>query len=810
MSVQLFAHNEKAYCAAVSLLNRTGKAAIVHPTGTGKSYIAFALCAANPGRPILWLSPSEYIYKTQRESLARTNPELTLSNVQFYTYAKLTMLTPQDFERIGQLNPAYIIFDEFHRCGAAVWESCVARLLSACAGAKLLGLSATSIRYLDDRRDMAEELFGGNIASEMTLGEAIVRGILPAPTYVTTVFKYQQELEKYQRRVDAQKSGSIQDANQRYLEALRRALEQADGLDTVFARHMTAKSGKYIVFCSSYEHMQEMISYAGGWFAGVNPDLHIYKAYASDPETSQAFAAFKADEGPALKLLFCIDMLNEGIHVRGIAGVILFRPTISPIIYKQQIGRALTSGDNNTPLILDIVNNFDGLVSIAAIQEEMTLAVARLTANGEGEQIVTERFEVQEQVHDARLLFERLQNSLSNSWEQYFAAASVYAAEFGNLRVPKSYTTPGGIGLGAWVLHMRLTRRGRAGGHLTPQQIERLDSIGMIWDNPLEIAWERNFDAAKAYYEQYGNLRIPATYCAPGGIKLGAWLANTRAARREGKRQSLLNAERIERLDAIGMVWDVTSEQWERNYAEAVHYYNTHGDLLVPIGHRTADGFALGRWMRNLQKSRADGLLTEAQIARLNAIGMVWGNRNELQWERMYGFAAQFYAKNGNLNIPLPYTAPGGEALGRWLARQRNCRKHPAGENAKLTPARIAKLDAIGMDWREQDPWSHRYELAVQYKKEHGNVNIPAKYKTEDGIWLGTWLSRQRALMQQGGLTLAGAEKPQGKPGKPLTEQQRRMLAALGLVPAPKTPKPVTRPHVLRGQTPPQLPLQSV
>ena len=109
---------------------------------------------------------------------------------------------------------------------------------------------------------------------------------------------------------------------------------------------ITNKSGKYIVFCANKEHIDEMISHVPEWFAGVNPDVAVYEAYSDDPGTDKAFTDFKADQGGRLKLLFCIDMLNEGVHVEGISGVILFRPTASPIIYKQQIGRALTAGDS--------------------------------------------------------------------------------------------------------------------------------------------------------------------------------------------------------------------------------------------------------------------------------------------------------------------------------------------------------------------------------------------------------------------------------------------------------------------------------
>ena len=85
VALRLFEHNEKAYHAAVRMMDQYGKAAIVHPTGTGKSYIAFKLIEENPDKVVIWLSPSEYIFKTQRESLKRNDPNFPLANVYFYT-----------------------------------------------------------------------------------------------------------------------------------------------------------------------------------------------------------------------------------------------------------------------------------------------------------------------------------------------------------------------------------------------------------------------------------------------------------------------------------------------------------------------------------------------------------------------------------------------------------------------------------------------------------------------------------------------------------------------------------------------------
>ena len=746
MALNLYEHNANAYMAACEMMDKYGKAAIVHPTGTGKSYIAFKLIEAHPNEVIIWLSPSEYIFKTQRESLLRQDQDFPLQNVRFYTYAKLMCSTPEQLGQIAEQNPTYIILDEFHRIGAEFWGESTQKLLTLCPRAKLLGLTATNVRYLDNNRDMAEELFDGHVASEMTLGEAIVRGILPAPKYVTTVFKYQQDLARYQSRVDNLRSPGIQDVNQKYLDALRRALEQADGLDKVFARHITNKSGKYIVFCSGKEHMDEMISHVPEWFAAIDTKPTVHKALSDNPATDKAFAAFKADTSNHLKLLFCIDMLNEGVHVEGISGVILFRPTISPIIYKQQIGRALTAGDSTTPLILDVVNNFEGLSSISGLQNEMTAAVQRLYANGEGDKAVTERFEVVEQVHDCRVLFEQLQSSLSSTWNHYFSEASIYYAEHGNLDIPRRYKTPMGLSLGAWLQIQRQVRNGKRAGSLTQQQIERLDSIGMRWDNYSDLVWTKGYEEAKQYYAKHGNLMVPVEWKTTDEFPLGNWISNKRTEKAAGR----LDAEKVSLLENIGMVWDAFSEKWEQGFAAAAKYYADHGNLVVPVSYTTEDGLRLGVWVRNQKQTYANGTLPPEKAERLESIGILWEQSNfDFKWNEAYEAAKLYFEENGSLNVPIGYTTPDGIALGKWVARQLYAYKSPNNSHCKLTQTRVALLEKIGMQWEKPDPWQHKYNLAWDYLQIHGNLQIPAKYKTADGIWLGRWLYDQKVLLRK-------------------------------------------------------------
>ena len=125
MGTILYKHNQTAYEAALSQLEKTKKAAVIHPTGTGKSFIAFKLCEEHPGDTVCWLSSSEYIFKTQTENwLAAGGGELP--NIRFLTYAKLTLT---EEEALKEIRPRCIVLDEFHRCGAQFWGQGVQKLL---------------------------------------------------------------------------------------------------------------------------------------------------------------------------------------------------------------------------------------------------------------------------------------------------------------------------------------------------------------------------------------------------------------------------------------------------------------------------------------------------------------------------------------------------------------------------------------------------------------------------------------------------------------------------------------------------------
>ena len=235
------------------------------------------------------------------------------------------------------------------------------------------------------------------------------------------------------------KSRAVQIEAEKYYEALRRALEKADGLDVIFKKYIPSKDGKYIVFCANVEHMRSMIEKVPEWFGAIDNHPHVYAAYSRDPFTSKAFTQFKAYQSEHLKLLFCIDMLNEGVHVEKIDGVILFRPTVSPIIYKQQIGRALSASKDKEPIIFDIVNNIENLYSIGTLEQEMAMAVSYYRERGLEKEIVNEHFKMLDEVRDCKVLFEQLNETLTASWDLMYLQAKRYYEQNGNLEVSKIY-----------------------------------------------------------------------------------------------------------------------------------------------------------------------------------------------------------------------------------------------------------------------------------------------------------------------------------------------------------------------------------
>ena len=360
MGISLKKHNEEAYEKVKEMFKESNKAAVVHPTGTGKTYIALKWIEESQGKTI-YVAPSNHILNQVKEDIEKARENGEISEEQYKRYKEVKYVTYTSLMELSKMESGYdnIILDEFHRCGAPEWGKGVDRLIKQSPNAKVLGMTATPVRAIDNK-DMSDELFEGNIASEMTLEEAVAEGIIAVPVYVTAIYSLEEAIRKAESKVEKEPNEEIRKDALKDIEQAKRYLEQAEGMDEIFAKYVgNKKEGKYIVFCSDIDDMHKKMQEASKWFEKVGETRLYEVSYRKSEELNEdTIKRFREEEGK-INLLFSVDKLNEGVHVDGIDGVIMLRKTVSPIIYMQQLGRALSAGNEGTPIVFDLVNNID-------------------------------------------------------------------------------------------------------------------------------------------------------------------------------------------------------------------------------------------------------------------------------------------------------------------------------------------------------------------------------------------------------------------------------------------------------------------
>ena len=513
MPITLMPHNIEAYGKVNEDIEKNNKTAVIQPTGTGKMYIGLKYVEDNKGKKTIYIAPSNAIlHDVKKNIFAEGMTMQDFPNLKRITYQKLATLSDEEIEK---LEADIIIIDEFHHCGAPVWGKGVERLIERNPNAKILGFSATPIRYNDGLRDMADEMFENNVASEMTLEEAIDREILPGATYVSTLYGYEQELGKMQADIDSMQ-GSIENRrqSQELLDELRKKLdENTQNLPELLSEHMKNKSGKYIVFCKNIDDMNEKMEQAQKIFGGVNSNIKVRGVSSKIKETDKILTEFEQDnEEGTLKLLYAVDMISEGYHVKDLDGVVMMRPTYSPTVFTQQLGRGLTVGNDKETVILDLVNNFDSCKIIEDLAERMKQYKGREGA-GEKEKRKSSRLSIFDTTKEFREIAERITEltkrktiSLEEKIEIFERFAKTEEELVGN-------TTFEGHPIGQWAIQIRSSinriNSGNANkGELNPSkiQLERLEELGILERQISTI--EEKIDEMIEWNKEYPQMRL--------------------------------------------------------------------------------------------------------------------------------------------------------------------------------------------------------------------------------------------------------------------------------------------------------------
>lgn len=746
MSMTLNPVNEAAFQKAVQSLETLNRAAVFHPTGTGKSCIAWKVVEAHPQTTFFWLVAGAQRLALRQAELTRYNGGTLPGNVRFCDCEKLAAATPEQWVRLGEQKPGCIVLDCYHELSAVCWAQSVQKLLRMCPQAKVLGLGVPNGAPVCAA---AQELFADCIVSHMTVAEAMAAGTMPVPSaYAALLWPQEEELATLRARIKNLCMPKGDTSLRVQYEELSWSLRQVENLTVLLPRLLSDTSGHYLVLFESAAYQEKLGTELEQLLRTVDPAVRFYAADHACFADSAAVETFLSDTAPGPKVLLCVNAPGVQQPLEGLAGVILVRQSSLMSTFKQMLCRALVAASSRSVPVFDLVAQFEGLGNGRTLQRDCTEAMTRAGSKTPG-------FRQERPMQQTYRLYGKLRREMETRWEVLCQAAADAAAKEGTLELPRSYTIHSGVPVGKWLELQRQVQAGQRPGRLTAEQAAKLEKLGIRWNHRLEAAWEKGFASAQKYRTEHGDLLVPVRYRDKNDFALGEWIVYNRQRYLGGN----LTQNRIERLEAIGMVWSTSNDLWEQNYAAATQYYLEHGDLEVPIKYETPSGFGLGVWLGAQRAAHKAGELPQEQVERLDALGMDWTNRNDRKWMSLYDVAAAYYHEHGNLNVPSEYVTPDGVLLGKWVARQRYAYLNPDRSSARVTPERKALLDKLGMVWEKYDPWQERYDLALAYKTEHGDLEIPSVYKTADGVWLGSWVSRQRQALNSGSSALSSERR---------------------------------------------------
>ena len=746
MSMTLNPVNEAAFQKAVQSLETLNRAAVFHPTGTGKSCIAWKVVEAHPQTTFFWLVAGAQRLALRQAELTRYNGGTLPGNVRFCDCEKLAAATPEQWVRLGEQKPGCIVLDCYHELSAVCWAQSVQKLLRMCPQAKVLGLGVPNGAPVCAA---AQELFADCIVSHMTVAEAMAAGTMPVPSaYAALLWPQEEELATLRARIKNLCMPKGDTSLRVQYEELSWSLRQVENLTVLLPRLLSDTSGHYLVLFESAAYQEKLGTELEQLLRTVDPAVRFYAADHACFADSAAVETFLSDTAPGPKVLLCVNAPGVQQPLEGLAGVILVRQSSLMSTFKQMLCRALVAAGSRSVPVFDLVAQFEGLGNGRTLQRDCTEAMTRAGSKTPG-------FRQERPMQQTYRLYGKLRREMEARWEVLCQAAADAAAKEGTLELPRSYTIHSGVPVGKWLELQRQVQAGQRPGRLTAEQAAKLEKLGIRWNHRLEAAWEKGFASAQKYRTEHGDLLVPVRYRDKNDFALGEWIVYNRQRYLGGN----LTQNRIERLEAIGMVWSTSNDLWEQNYAAATQYYLEHGDLEVPIKYETSSGFGLGVWLGAQRAAHKAGELPQEQVERLDALGMDWTNRNDRKWMSLYDVAAAYYHEHGNLNVPSEYVTPDGVLLGKWVARQRYAYLNPDRSSARVTPERKALLDKLGMVWEKYDPWQERYDLALAYKTEHGDLEIPSVYKTADGVWLGSWVSRQRQALNSGSSALSSERR---------------------------------------------------
>lgn len=771
----LYPHNREAYEAVMNHFDSGNqKACIVHATGTGKSYVIAAV--ADHFKKVMVVAPNNYI-------IAQVQGTVDRNDVDFTTYTQL--LFDAEAGKINKEQYDLIVFDEFHRTGAKRWAEGVQHVMQLNPDAKIFGTSATPIRYLDNGRDIAEELFEGQVMSTLSVQDAWIQKILIPPVYVIGLDSFSKIKEDCLQKINSGfipaegRQGMLQQ-----LEIAQQAWDQSGGVPGIIRDNISPEAKRIIVFCPGIETLEDDRTAVMNWFqkAGIQvAGTYVVESSRSEKDNISEMTQFQQEEEEGVKVMFSINMLNEGVHVPRVDALIMLRRTVSMNIYLQQMGRCMAAIDENRPrpVILDLQNN---IANVGAnnfyflSDEEYFKSKTKYGYMGEDRNMTVKGVAldianiigiINNKYNDYRKFFD---------WNNNYEQAKAFFEEHGHFPSYKEDKK-----LYHWAIHW-MNKVYMKSPEMNEEKAKMLRDIGYIYRTAKdrnENLWMNNYQEAMESCEQYGHFpsykENPKIYCWVFAWWKRSYLKNPEA-----------NEEKAKMLREIGFEYqsvDVKNKnQWETNYNESKAFFEKHGHFPSSNHNHKLYDWAKNWWRNNYL---ADTEQQQEKADMLTAIGFKpiehkkKSQLHEEMWMKNYLQCKEFFDEHGRFP-----TIKENSHLYQWakqwwiLSYLKNPEQHQ--EKADM-------LNGVGYTYRtavqmNEDKWMTKYLEAKAFFDKHGHFPTANENQTSKK-WARQWLREKYA-------------------NDPVKYQQKAdMLRAIGLEIEDKAVPRIGNPSIVRQST---------
>lgn len=637
-------HNQEAF-QEINKMIESGIKKIAAPraTGSGKTYLMGALAEKYSDDKKLVLEPTRPLLNDIKEKF----DEFGITNTDFITYQKLIRMSDED---IAAMDYKLIFLDECHHGTAPIWGEKIDCLMETHSDSIIFGTSATTIR--NDGVNVVETLFDNNAIDELPLSTAIARKVLPCPHYITAIYRLDDEFEKLKKRIeDSTNTKDEKIEFYRKMQEMKIHFEKSYGIPLILNKYIKVKNGRYLVFCKNKKHLNAMRDVVIDWFqtSGIK-NVHSYAVYSDYPEKERDYKDFCEDNSDSAKIMFSVNMLNEGLHIEDISGVLMLRTTRSNLVYLQQLGRLLEAGNmDKYLLVFDFVNNFSSANGGVGLLREIKDAIAREKESDpdfddSGFEDIDTYFVI-DQVVEIQEMFKAIEDRLRGSWDLYIKALKQYKEREGDCDVPARHIETVGeikLKLGNWCQTMRSAKAGKGTWRFTKEIERQLNREGFIWD-VYRYRFENNIKEVSEYYKING--KYPSNKSKDKNLKKLGHLVNREKMEMRGEKYPAWKWEIF-----LKYLPDFSCEtRWDKSFSEFVHYAKLYKDRFGHLQikeNESIDSFDIGHRLYTIKKMNQNGRLTVENMRVLKELGISLENKFVNDFNKNMELARQA-VKNG-------------------------------------------------------------------------------------------------------------------------------------------------------------------